>query len=435
MKEGLWIAGNVCFSLFGVLVAKVYLDIFLTAKSGKGKAAKWLLFFLWQLYGTMSDIKYNPAFFMFGTLVTIGFTGMTGYASPLWKRWTFPGLLAALWLLLDMFFSIGTKLWAGEGQNWVMVSLWLSKFALLILIFGIRSYMKRKGAGDEASVQGVFFIMPFVAAMTVYFAFYMAAEQSASQNVDNLRWLLLGTAGMIVLHLLVYPAYLMRVEEARIKRNESMYVKQLELFQQQKQLEDKETMELHTKRHDLKQKLIYIQELAKQKEKDKLMEVLDQMIGETVKKEYLEEWTGNLVVDSLVNHLYREAHKKNIRLDTRISLPKELGIKDTDLCILMGNAFDNAVEALEYVEEEKRAMWVEIKYERGCLIFCIQNRYAGDIKTAKDGKLITRKKEGVHGLGIGSMKKVTDKYNGVLATEGKDGVFTLKAILYEAEGI
>lgn len=431
MKEGLWIAGIACFSLLGVILAKVYLDIFLTARSGKGKAAGWLLFFLWQMYGSINIFKNYPGLYMFGTLVIIGVTGIAGYTSPLWKRFTFSALLSALWLLLDMFFSIGIKLWAGEGDIWILVSLWLSKLVLVILILGIRIYMKRNGAGDEAGEQRMFFIMPFVAAMTVYFAFYMAAEQSVSHSGNDMRWLLFGTAWMILLHLLVYPAYLMRIEEARIKRNESMYVKQLELFQQQKQLEDQETIELHTKRHDLKQKLIYIHELAKQEEKDKLMEVLDQLIGETVKKEYLEEWTGNLVVDSLVNHLYREAHKKNIRLDTRINLPKELGIKDTDLCILQGNAFDNAVEALECLEEENRIMRIEMKYERGCLLFCIKNRYDGDLIKEKDGKLATRKKEGVHGLGIRSMKKVTDKYNGVLVTEGKDGVFTLKAILYE----
>lgn len=431
MKEGLWIAGIACFSLFGVILAKVYLDIFLTARSGKGKAAGWLLFFLWQMSGSMSINKNNPGMYMFGTLLIIEFIGITGYTSPWWKRFTFSALLSALWLLLDMFFSIGINLWAGEGDIWIMVSLWLSRVVLLILILGIRFYMKRHGAGDEAGEQGIFFIMPFVAAMTVYFAFYMAAEQSVSRNGNDMHWLLFGTAWLILLHLMVYPAYLMGIEEARIKRNESMYVKQLELFQQQKQLEDQETMELHTKRHDLKQKLIYIHELAKQEEKDKLMEVLDQMIGETVKKEYLEEWTGNLVVDSLVNHLYREARKRNIRLDTRINLPKELNIKDTDLCILQGNAFDNAVEALEYVEEENRVMRIEMKYERGCLLFCIKNRYAGDLITEKDGKLATRKREGVHGLGIRSMKKVTDKYNGVLVTEGKEGVFTLKAILYE----
>jgi hypothetical protein len=435
MNEGIWIFGTACFSLFGVIFAKVYLDIFLTERSGKGKAAGWLLFFLWQMYSSISIFKYYPGIHMFGTLVIIEFMGLSGYTSPLWKRFTFSALLAALWVLLDMFFLLGAKLWAGEGDIWMIISLWLSKIILLAFVMGIRMYMKNKGAGDESTAQGIFFLLPFMAAMTVYFAFYMAAEQSVSQSGEDMYWLLFGTGGMILLHLLVYPAYLMRIEEARIKKNESIYVRQLELFQKQKQLEDQETIELHTKRHDLKQKLIYIHELAKQEEKDKLMEVLDQMIGETVKKEYMEEWTGNLVVDSLVNHLYREAHRKNIRLDTRIKLPKEINIKDTDLCILQGNAYDNAMEALEWVEEEDREMRIEMKYERGCLLFCIKNRYAGDLETEEDGKLITRKKEGIHGLGIRSMKKVTDKYNGVLVTEGKDGVFTLKAILYEPKKI
>lgn len=49
----------------------------------------------------------------------------------------------------------------------------------------------------------------------------------------------------------------------------------------------------------------------------------------------------------------------------------------------------------------------------------------------EEGRLKTRKTEGVHGLGIRSMKKVTERYHGVLITEGEDDLFTLKAILYE----
>ena len=136
----------------------------------------------------------------------------------------------------------------------------------------------------------------------------------------------------------------------------------------------------------MKQKLIYIHELAQKEEMDRLMAVLDEMIGETSKKEHLDEWTGNLVVDSLVNHLYRVAQAKKIRLDTRIKVPQELNIEDTDLCILLGNAFDNAVEALEYVEEEKRDMRVDMKYERGCLLLCVRNKFADELKYGRRGK-------------------------------------------------
>lgn len=435
MNGGMRFAASVCFSLFSVWIMKLYMDTFLTKRSGFRKAAGWLLFFLWQMYGRLYLAGDFPIYYLFGSFAVIGLVGITGYTSALWNQVTFSALFAALWELIDTFFLLGTKLILGEVDDGIGIAMWLSKFCLFSFILGIRRYMKVKESRRNLPAQGISFLLPFTALMTIYFAFYMIAEHSVFQGENMLFWLLLGTSGMILLNLLVYPAYLLRVEEARIKKNECMYIKQLELFKKQKQLEAQETMELQTKRHDMKQKLIYIHELAKKEEMDRLMDVLDQMIGETTKKEYLEEWTGNLVVDSLVNHLYRVAKTKKIRLDSRIKVPKELNIEDTDLCILLGNAFDNAVEALEYVEEDNRDMWVDMKYERGCLLLCVRNKFSDELKTDEEGRLKTRKTEGVHGLGIRSMKKVTERYHGVLVTEGQEGLFTLKAILYEPKKV
>ncbi|WP_185967548.1 sensor histidine kinase [Clostridium sp. HBUAS56010] len=431
MNEALLTAGNLCFAMLGTVIAKYYLNIFLTEKEMERGAAGWLLFFLWQIYAARNISWRFPGFYMLCTLVAMGLIGAIGYTSALWKRLTFPALFVSIWQLLDLLFMLGITMLAGERDFLLRISLWASRLCLLFVVLLIAQYIKVKGAAKESMEKGIFIILPFMAAMTVYFTFFISAEQGVSPCREHLYWLFFGTVGMILLHLLVYPAYLIRVEEARIKKNQDMYIKQMNLFRQQKQLEEQETMELRTKRHDLKQKLIYIRELVKQNERDRLLAVLDQLIGDTVKKEYLEEWTGNLVVDSLVNHLYRESHKRNIRLDTRISLPKEMNIKDTDLCVLQGNAFDNAVEALECVEEEKREMWVEMKYERGCLLFYVKNRYDGNLEKETDGSLKTRKKQGIHGLGIRSMKKVAAKYNGSLLTEEKEGMFVLKAILYE----
>lgn len=431
MNEGMRMTASVLFSLFSVWIMKLYLDTFLTKRSGYRKAAGWLLFFLWQMYGRLYLAGDSPIYYLFGSFAVIGLVGIVGYTSAIWNQVTFSALFAALWELMDMFFLLGTRLFLGGEADGTVTAMWLSKLCLFSLILGIRRYMKAKGSIGNLPAQGLSFLLPFTALMTVYFAFYMIAEHSVFQGGNMLFWLLLGTSGMILLNLLVYPAYLLRVEEARIKKNECMYIKQLELFKKQKQLEAQETIELQTKRHDMKQKLIYIHELAQKEEMDRLMAVLDEMIGETSKKEHLDEWTGNLVVDSLVNHLYRVAQAKKIKLDTRIKVPKELNIEDTDLCILLGNAFDNAVEALEYVEEEKRDMRVDMKYERGCLLLCVRNKFADELKMDEEGRLKTRKTEGVHGLGIRSMKKVTERYHGVLITEGEDDLFTLKAILYE----
>lgn len=431
MRYEVRIIVSACSSLYSMVLLKLYLELFLTEVKGKRKAAGWLLFFFWQMYMNMNAAGHMWMSNLLGTLIVAELAGLLGYAAPLWKRCTFSMLFTALWGLMEMLALLGFEIYTGKDSAGVIAPLLLSKAVMLPLVMGIRAFIKKKGPEKEICGEGISMILPLMAAMTVYYSFSMIVEQAGSRKGELSGSLLLGTAAMLMLHLSVYPFYVYRAEGARIKKNERIYIKQMELYRKQRQLEEEEAVELHTKRHDLKQKLIYIQELARHEEKEKLMELLAEMIGETGKKEKQEGRTGNLVVDALVNNLSTQARLKGIRLNTRIKLPRELNIDDSDLCILQGNAFDNAVEALEDVEEENREMWLEMKYERGSLLLNIKNRYAGELEREENGGLKSRKKDGIHGLGLRSIKKVAEKYRGILVAEGKNGIFTLKVILYE----
>lgn len=429
MKYEVMMIISACVSAFNVILLKLYLDIFLI--EGKRRVAGWLLFFLGQMYINMNASERSFGSNLLCIIITVGLAGILGYEAPLRKRCIFSMMFAALWILEEMVMLLGSEILRRDDVIFIIVFIMLSKSVMLSLIMGIRIYMKRKGWRKEYYGENISMVLPFLAVMTLYYSFYKTAEHAGSENEKVFIWLLLGTAALIILNLSIYPTYIYKLEEARIKKNEAIYIKQIELYKRHRQLEEEETARLHTSRHDLKQKLIYIHELVQHEEKEKLLDLLTGMIGETGKREGLKGNTGNLVVDVLVNNLCMNAQSKGIRLNTKITIPGKLNIEDTDLCILQGNAFDNAVEALEYVEEENREMWLEMKYERGSFLLNIKNRYIGELELGEDGMLKSRKREGIHGIGLHSMKKVVSKYNGSMVAEGKNGIFTLKVILYE----
>ena len=84
---------------------------------------------------------------------------------------------------------------------------------------------------------------------------------------------------------------------------------------------------------------------------EEVQSVLIELIGETKKQGRLEARTGNMVVDSMVNHAWKTAVENGIIFHADIAPLPELSIKDADLCVLLGNAFDNALEASRFVEE------------------------------------------------------------------------------------
>uniref|UniRef100_UPI0006D258CE GHKL domain-containing protein n=1 Tax=Clostridium sp. NkU-1 TaxID=1095009 RepID=UPI0006D258CE len=145
----------------------------------------------------------------------------------------------------------------------------------------------------------------------------------------------------------------------------------------------------------------------------------------------MESKTGSLIIDAMVNHVWEKTCKKGILLHTKLQVPRVMNIKDEDLGVLLGNAFDNAVEASEYVEKGKGEIWIEITHEKGYLYIFVRNRYQGKIEHIKGHRLVSRKEEAFHGWGIYSMEKIAKKYHGHMELNWEEDIFSLETILYD----
>ena len=148
-------------------------------------------------------------------------------------------------------------------------------------------------------------------------------------------------------------------------------------------------------------------------------------------EEYIKSWnvldestpvTGNLVADSLLNFYCVRAKELGFTLKTEVSLPKLPGISDYDLCVLMGNLLENALEAQTYLQPEQRFVSIRAKGDESSFTLAIDNRFDGTLKK-EDDRYLTRKEEKDHGIGLSSVRTVCKKYNGILQLETKDDLF------------
>ena len=127
--------------------------------------------------------------------------------------------------------------------------------------------------------------------------------------------------------------------------------------------------------------------------------------------------TGNLAVDALVNYKYLLAVQKNIEMQVEICIPEELNVDTADLCIILGNLLDNAIEAAEKCEKEKRIR-LKILYGNRNIRIEIANTFDGEIHRMENGMYMTSKKDAKrHGIGLQSVQKSIDKYKGKLETD------------------
>lgn len=136
--------------------------------------------------------------------------------------------------------------------------------------------------------------------------------------------------------------------------------------------------------------------------------------------------TGNVMADAILNSKLNVAEKMNIRLNVKANVPEALPMSDVELCSVLGNMLDNAVEACGTLPEEERFMRVYIGKLKGQLYLSVQNS-AGKVRKSKNTYLST--KEGEHGYGLFRIDRVAKKYGGYVNRQNEEGVFATEILI------
>ena len=112
-----------------------------------------------------------------------------------------------------------------------------------------------------------------------------------------------------------------------------------------------------------------------------------------------------------------------------MSIPEKLQVPSFDIVTILGNLLDNALYAI-YKLEQNRIIDIKMRYDKGCLVFKISNAYNGEL-IKKGSSILTTKKDRVnHGIGLKNVKKVVEKYQGMMDIEHSDKIFSVSLLLY-----
>ena len=139
--------------------------------------------------------------------------------------------------------------------------------------------------------------------------------------------------------------------------------------------------------------------------------------------------TGSEIADAVINQKYMLAKKHNIEFNVNGFLGEEMGINAVDLCALMSNGIDNAIEAsLKIKEKSLRKINIQIKPYKDYLLIQIVNAVAEEVKDIENLQT-TKKDKSKHGFGMLSMKKIAEKYEGHLQYNYENNKFNLSIML------
>lgn len=176
-------------------------------------------------------------------------------------------------------------------------------------------------------------------------------------------------------------------------------------------------------RHDLRNHLTAVQGLLEQGDEQGAIGYLDQIAGSPAlrgTRRLCENEAANAVLTAKAETMERE----EVAADFAVSLPRDLPVADMDLCALLGNALDNALEGTRDAGE--RRITVRCKADKGLFMLRVENTLGGavqpDLATTKADKA-------AHGFGIPGMREIAERYGGTLDAGAREGAFELVVCL------
>lgn len=137
--------------------------------------------------------------------------------------------------------------------------------------------------------------------------------------------------------------------------------------------------------------------------------------------------SGNLMCDAILNSKLSLALDRNIRLNHTVAVPERISVSDLDLCVILGNLLDNAIEACMKVNEKDRFIRIYMSILKQQLYISITNSALEDLNFNERNYI--SEKRGNHGHGMKRVKLTVDKYNGYLNLQNEPGVFVSEVML------
>ena len=138
--------------------------------------------------------------------------------------------------------------------------------------------------------------------------------------------------------------------------------------------------------------------------------------------------TGNKMADAILNSKISLARSKDIEVQVDAHIPVQLKMSELDLCCIIGNLFDNAMEASMELPKEKRRIRVYMDMKGTQLYISFTNFTAGK-KLVKVGKLFRTTKGDGHGFGLVRMDNIIERLDGYLSRNSEDGAFTTEILI------
>ncbi len=230
---------------------------------------------------------------------------------------------------------------------------------------------------------------------------------------------------VITSRLFIYSAKIAAADENEKKLFESLNL-QRKNFEQLSQNVDSERVYRHDMRHHLK----VLSGMAQQSKSAEILEYIENL-NDTAELCTPEIFCKNPAINAVISEYINRAKNNGCRIEYKIFIPEELPFELPDVCIILSNALENALNACEKSPEDKRYVkfLADFSDDRKLKI-SVRNSCLGTVEIDADGLPVVEARTDGHGIGLRSVKKTVEKYNGFIYCSCENGEFLFCAEVF-----
>ena len=184
-------------------------------------------------------------------------------------------------------------------------------------------------------------------------------------------------------------------------------------------------------RHDYRSHIQLLKVYAANGDLDAIRKYLDELETDLSTVETVIK-TGNRMADAILNSKISLAQAKHIPVRADAHIPVTFNISDLDLCVILGNLLDNAIDASLSLPEDERMIRVYMDMKNTQLYISVTNMAAGKKQQKENGRFHSSKGDG-HGFGLMRIDTVVERLGGYLKRASEDGAFTTEILLPQQE--
>lgn len=181
-------------------------------------------------------------------------------------------------------------------------------------------------------------------------------------------------------------------------------------------------------RHDFRHSLLAIQAYAKQNDCDSILDYIDtylEPLGRTLEPVFCK----NTFINTFLDYYISQAKELGIQVTYDIRIPEQIHLPEADLCIVLGNLLENALEACRRQESDPRFMKIHMEMtSKRIFSLSISNSFHGEI-VKKDSRYMSSKRND-YGIGLVSVHHIVEKHNGMMKINHKDSIFTVSVLIH-----